>query len=378
MEYKIYTTIEESNNLVALGIDPKSADMVYPSNPNKSNGVYDIPSFKVGFITEELKSDGIPCWSTEGLAKLLPNEVDKDYRTYKKNIISEKGGGYSVEYVCVEDGWCTRTNLVCTRIYDNLIDAFNEAVLILLRKGVALHQGFSSPESVVGSEPAACGKVKSYTTISESDELVRLGIDPNTADMYYPVENENLKVIPIATKWSELSDVVKVFTKPCWSLAAIFEQIKPIDGETYRAFGTLDGGACVSFDNVTSVMYQEEDLFTAAFNMLKWLLEKKVYSEKKPKSEITQELLMANGFRPTLNEDGDDVFKYEVRAGDGTVRVVLTDDGDGHWTLDALNYDKFNDRESRLVIESDFIGLDRLNDALCLLGIGKKIEKTAE
>ena len=60
---------------------------------------------------------------------------------------------------------------------------------------------------------------------------------------------------------------------PCWSLAALINIIKPINENTYTIRGTLDGGAIISFDEVTNVMFQEEEIIDAVFEMVVWLKE---------------------------------------------------------------------------------------------------------
>lgn len=60
---------------------------------------------------------------------------------------------------------------------------------------------------------------------------------------------------------------------PCWSLAALLGVIKPINENTYTIRGTLDGGAIISFDEITNVMYQEEEIIDAVFEMIVWLKE---------------------------------------------------------------------------------------------------------
>ena len=60
---------------------------------------------------------------------------------------------------------------------------------------------------------------------------------------------------------------------PCWSLSALLDVIKPINENTYTISGTLDGGAIISFDEVTSLMFQEKEIIDAVFEMVVWLKE---------------------------------------------------------------------------------------------------------
>ena len=59
---------------------------------------------------------------------------------------------------------------------------------------------------------------KICTSIEQSKKLIELGIDVNTADMYYDVNNYGIQSKPEVT-------VGKVWSKdiPCWSLAALLE-----------------------------------------------------------------------------------------------------------------------------------------------------------
>lgn len=61
--------------------------------------------------------------------------------------------------------------------------------------------------------------MKYYTTIRQSRKLIRLGLNPNTADMYYPwdFEDARLCTIPIAKNLGFLE---------CWSLGALIELSK--------------------------------------------------------------------------------------------------------------------------------------------------------
>lgn len=63
---------------------------------------------------------------------------------------------------------------------------------------------------------------KDYTSIEQSQKLIKLGIDKTTSDMYYdkhPLENY-YSPIPIIGKYSEMHNQV-----PAWSLAALIEQM---------------------------------------------------------------------------------------------------------------------------------------------------------
>jgi len=110
---------------------------------------------------------------------------------------------------------------------------------------------------------------KICTSLDQSKKLVELGIDVNTADMYYV--NSDIDKVVIRNWKDEMHDEDDI---PCWSLVALLSVIKPVNDNTYTIRGTLDGGAFISFDEVTNVMYQEKDIIDAAFEMVCWLKEK--------------------------------------------------------------------------------------------------------
>ena len=110
--------------------------------------------------------------------------------------------------------------------------------------------------------------MKSYTDLEESKKLAEI-LPSESADMgLYYSKNPNAarNQMWVGTK-VENSDI------PCWSLAALLEVIKPINENTYTIRGTLDGGATISFDEITNVMFQEEEIIDAVFEMVVWLKE---------------------------------------------------------------------------------------------------------
>ena len=59
---------------------------------------------------------------------------------------------------------------------------------------------------------------KNYTSVEQSQKLIKFGINKTTSDMHYdkhPLENY-YSPIPIIGKYSEIHDQL-----PCWSLAAL-------------------------------------------------------------------------------------------------------------------------------------------------------------
>ena len=63
---------------------------------------------------------------------------------------------------------------------------------------------------------------KDYTSVEQSQKLIKLGIDKTTSDMHYDEHTlENYySPIPIIGKYSEIHDEL-----PCWSLAALLNEL---------------------------------------------------------------------------------------------------------------------------------------------------------
>ena len=65
---------------------------------------------------------------------------------------------------------------------------------------------------------------KDYTSVEQSQKLIKFGINKTTSDMHYdkhPLENY-YSPIPIIGKYSEIHDQL-----PCWSLSALLEILPP-------------------------------------------------------------------------------------------------------------------------------------------------------
>ena len=123
---------------------------------------------------------------------------------------------------------------------------------------------------------------KICTDLIQSKKLIELGIDVNTADMYYTKHSiENYySPIPFLGKYSKIQDEI-----PCWSLTALeklmpfqliennnrygFYQVKGFNkqGETYR-FGYKSNDNSFLFETSWS-----NNPIDAAFQMVCWLKE---------------------------------------------------------------------------------------------------------
>ena len=96
---KNVTTIEQSKNLLQLGLDPKTADMSYRwtyckiqnGNPKEDWLLQPYP------MDDNQPDEEIPCWSTGSLIELLPSEIWKNKTMYPL-VIVKRDDCYNVEY----------------------------------------------------------------------------------------------------------------------------------------------------------------------------------------------------------------------------------------------------------------------------------------
>lgn len=122
---------------------------------------------------------------------------------------------------------------------------------------------------------------KICTSLEQSKKLMELGIDVNTADMYYDVNNYGIQSKPevaIGEVWSK--DI------PAWSLSALLELIPPylgefkdgidfdfskaMNGKWYSAhYIKLNDNGLASFNKVVT----GDTAVDAAFEMVCWLKE---------------------------------------------------------------------------------------------------------
>lgn len=87
---QVCTTIEQSNKLIELGINPDTADMGWFKAYSLKEEIY--KPFIKGYKLENNKTD-IPAWSLHRLLKMLPEEIYIDGNLIELNITP-----YSVTY----------------------------------------------------------------------------------------------------------------------------------------------------------------------------------------------------------------------------------------------------------------------------------------
>jgi len=109
--------------------------------------------------------------------------------------------------------------------------------------------------------------IKSYTDLPQSRKLAEI-LPLESADMYYL--NGDAGKISIGEWENNVHDEDDI---PCWSLAALLSIIKPVNDNSYTLKGTLNGGAMISFEEVTSVIFLEDEIIDAVFEMICWLKE---------------------------------------------------------------------------------------------------------
>lgn len=128
-----------------------------------------------------------------------------------------------------------------------------------------------------------------YTTIEQAKHLVELGLDPKTADMFYPwhiadeedtFEDGYLLDTPMIGKYGSRGTI------PCWSIGALLELMPKSIIDEYTSKGWLGMSAVYNSswewivyytnDDVDTLSMHEEQadtLLEATYNMVCWLLE---------------------------------------------------------------------------------------------------------
>lgn len=89
---------------------------------------------------------------------------------------------------------------------------------------------------------------------------------------------------------------------------------------------------------------------------------------------LTPEILEKNGFEKVLDEDGTECYRYYNSAADGYIKISLYNGGDGDWSIEIVNYEKFVDNEIVYNNNIIFLKVHQLQNALALCGIKKEIE----
>lgn len=112
-------------------------------------------------------------------------------------------------------------------------------------------------------------KGKICTSIEQSKKLIELGIDVNTADMYYDCNSYGIQGKPevaVGTVWSK--DI------PAWSLATLIELLPNkivVNNEKYFLHFTknkVEYVGIVTWDGQKSISAEADDLLDACYNII--------------------------------------------------------------------------------------------------------------
>ena len=131
---------------------------------------------------------------------------------------------------------------------------------------------------------------KFYTTIEQSQKLIELGVDVNSADMHYVRQKTDFMGKPVDGKWSEpkygntnskhANYVVQNFssyeTLPAWSLSALLALMPVLDIDGEPVFFWLTTGLETWYaEYVTVAMFDASNPIDAVYEMVCWLKENK-------------------------------------------------------------------------------------------------------
>ena len=115
---------------------------------------------------------------------------------------------------------------------------------------------------------------KICTSLEQSKKLIELGIDVNTADMYWSLTNQNHP--PVVGKYCAEYGGMQL---PAWSLNALLELMpKDFEDDLEIYYGAFDGRGEYHPVWVCSCMNRVDfgdTSIDAVFNMVCWLLENK-------------------------------------------------------------------------------------------------------
>lgn len=134
MKNNIATTIEQSKELIKLGLDVSTADMCHCLNYKDST----LEELKYNllpdpYMTLRTKSDSIPAWSLSALSEnIIPQEIEDE--EYILNITAGKCYKWIITYDDVEEDWKCAPGLV--GLGDTLIDACVELIIKLKERKV--------------------------------------------------------------------------------------------------------------------------------------------------------------------------------------------------------------------------------------------------
>lgn len=86
---------------------------------------------------------------------------------------------------------------------------------------------------------------------------------------------------------------------------------------------------------------------------------------------LTKEILEKNGLEKVIDEDGTECYRYYNRAADGYVKISLYDGSDSDWSIEIINYEKFNDNEIVYSNNFTFLKVHELQHILRLCNLNE-------
>ena len=126
---KNYTSLEQSKRLIAAGLDPNTADMVW----TYEDMIEDYFPY-IGLVPIQEKD--LPCWSVGALIDVLPSAVSNEFGDIFELVIKKYDvSDYSVRY---KD--CYTAAPVFAVDGEHLVDCLVETLLRLPNEGYIIHQ----------------------------------------------------------------------------------------------------------------------------------------------------------------------------------------------------------------------------------------------
>lgn len=118
-----------------------------------------------------------------------------------------------------------------------------------------------------------------YTSIEQSKKLLELGLDANTADMFYSIitsittDEQIIGRIPML-KWDNMSSLTYI---PCWSVGALLKLLPDIliEGKAYCPVLYKANQYVITYQhgNIVFRSLYKMDLIDSLVSMIIWLLE---------------------------------------------------------------------------------------------------------
>lgn len=109
---------------------------------------------------------------------------------------------------------------------------------------------------------------KICTTTEQSKKLMELGLNIDTADMFYRDNGQDVKLM-----WEHLPNIL--ITTPAWSLSALLELMPNISGETPIIKKQINGNKWACWYESWHIIKEGNTPLDAVFNMIVLLLENK-------------------------------------------------------------------------------------------------------